>query len=149
MGAIIGRMTRLSATKLPANPANRRALERAPTNLRAKAFPGGLDCTIRDYTKKGAKLQFEISPPLEERLLVVIWSSGLAFEAETRWRHGSEIGVLFHGSRDLRRYVPPELAPVAAQWRARRQRVSRRKLMRNADAIGGWEKKALPPATEE
>ena len=36
------------------NPAERRALPRQPTTLKGKVFPGGHDCTIRDYNKRGA-----------------------------------------------------------------------------------------------
>jgi hypothetical protein len=131
-------MTRLAVTE---SVKNRRALERAPTTLRAKVFPGALDCVIRDYTKRGARLEFQGPAPLEDQLVVVIWASGLTYEAEPRWRKGSSMGVLFTGSRDLRRPAPPHLAEVAALWRARRPRITRRKLMRTSDAIGGWESK--------
>jgi len=61
-------------------------------------------------------------------LVVVVWSSGLAFEVDIRWREGRELGVRFLSSRDLRRPAPPYLAAAQAAWRKRRPRITRRKL---------------------
>lgn len=109
--------------------AERRAVERTPTTLRGKAFPGAVDCVISDYTRRGARLRFEGAAPSHARLVVVVWSSGLAFEADIRWRDGRELGVRFLSSRDLRRPAPPYLAAAQAAWRKRRPRITRRKLV--------------------
>src|ERR1700732_4162370 len=91
---------------------DRRALERMPTTLRGKVFPGAVDCVIANFTKHGALLRFDARPSLGDRLIVVVWSSGVAFEVATRWRAGDEVGVQFLSSRDLRRPAPPHLAQI-------------------------------------
>ena len=109
--------------------AERRAVERTPTALRGKVFPGAVDCILSDYTRRGARLRFEGAAPSHARFVVVVWSSGLAFEADIRWRQGRELGVRFLSSRDLRRPAPPYLAAAQAAWRKRRPRITRRKLV--------------------
>ena len=108
---------------------DRRAVERVPTALRGKVFPGAVDCVIADYTRLGARLRFDEAPPTARRFVMVVWSSGLAFEAEVKWRAGDEIGVRFASSRDLRRPAPPHLAEAQALWRKRRPRFLRRALV--------------------
>jgi hypothetical protein len=125
-------MSRLSVS---ASLAERRALERLPTALRAKVFPGAVDCVIRDYNDRGAKLAFNERTALDDQVVVVIWSSGLAFEAAIRWRAGTEIGVQFQIGRDLRRPTPAHLAEIRAQWMNRRPRISRRKLIKCSAVI--------------
>jgi hypothetical protein len=107
---------------------DRRAAERIPTSLRGKVFPGAIDCTIADFSKLGARVQFEGEPPPGVRLTLVVWSSGVAFEAAVRWRRGDELGLKFDSSRDLRRPAPPHLVEAQALWNERRPRVGRRAL---------------------
>ena len=113
----------------------RRATERQPTTLRAKVFPGGADCVVADFSKRGAKLRFATPPELRGPVVVVLWSSGLAFEVELRWRAGAEVGVRFVGSRDLRRPAPPRLADIQALWLKRRPRIGRRQLAKQAAIV--------------
>ena len=108
---------------------DRRAAERIPTSLRGKVFPGGVDCQVTDFTKLGARLRFKGPPPAGDRLIMVVWSSGVAFESVVRWRRPGEIGVAFTASRDLRRPAPPHLAEAQALWMKRRPRVGRRALI--------------------
>ena len=108
---------------------DRRAAERIPTSLRGKVFPGGIDCQVTDFTKLGARLRFDGAAPDGDRLVMVVWSSGVAFEGTVRWRRGDEIGLSFVSSRDLRRPAPPHLAEAQALWMKRRPRVRRRALI--------------------
>jgi hypothetical protein len=124
------------------SPRDRRAAERIPTSLRGKVFPGAVDCVVADFSKMGAKLRFEHGPPLGARFIMVVWSSGAAFDAVVRWRHGDEIGVQFASSRDLRRPAPPHLAEIQALWMKRRPRVGRRQL--NASPVILKQKSQLP-----
>jgi hypothetical protein len=117
------------ATSAAVASKDRRAAERIPTSLRGKVFPGALDCVLTDFTKLGARLRFEGRPPEADRMTMVVWSSGIAFEAVVRWRHGDQIGVQFAASRDLRRPAPPHLAEAQALWMKRRPRVGRRALI--------------------
>src|SRR6185312_11483016 len=90
--------------------AERRRLPRTPTSLRGKVFPGGVDCLIKDFSKGGARLRFQGAKPAEDRVVVVIWSTGVAVEAVRRWRAGAEAGFQFLHRFDLRRAVPERLA---------------------------------------
>jgi hypothetical protein len=108
---------------------DRRAAERIQTTLRGKVFPGGLDCLVTDFTKMGARLRFDGAAPDGDSMIMVVWSSGVAFEAVVRWRRTGELGVQFASSRDLRRPAPPRLAEAQAMWMKRRPRVGRRALI--------------------
>lgn len=110
-------------------------MERLPTTLRGKLFPGADDCVVANFTRHGACLRFGSLPQIGERVILVVWSSGVAFEALTRWRAGDEVGVQFLSSRDLRRPAPPHLAEIQALWLKRRPRISRRTLIRTAPII--------------
>jgi hypothetical protein len=107
---------------------DRRAAERIPTTLRGKVFPGALDCLVTDFTKMGARLRFIGPAPDGDRMIMVVWSSGVAFESVVRWRRTGELGVQFVSSRDLRRPAPPHLMEAQALWMKRRPRVGRRAL---------------------
>jgi len=138
-------------TSVAFSPArDRRAVERIATSLRGKTFPGPVDCLIADFTKHGARLRFAGPPPPENRFVMVVWSSGVAFEVETRWRHGAEIGVRFLSSRDLRRPAPDYLADAQAAWRKRRPRLRRKALVANAAILRPVRRRAAratpPPA---
>lgn len=124
---------------------DRRAAPRTPTTLRGKVFPGAVDCTISDFNKRGARLRFSGPPPRDETLVVVVWSSGQAFEATLRWRSDDEIGVQFEASRDLRRPAPPHLAEIQEQWLKRRPRIARRELIAKSaiiDKPSRWPRRA-------
>ncbi|MGH6955062.1 MAG: PilZ domain-containing protein [Caulobacteraceae bacterium] len=114
------------------SPKDRRVAERIATSLRGKVFPRGTDCIVADFSKRGARLRFADAPPPGERMTMVVWSSGVAFEATVRWRRGLEIGVEFASSRDLRRPAPPHLAEAQALWMKRRPKVGRRALVKSA-----------------
>jgi hypothetical protein len=118
-------------------PGDRRKYKRVETRLRGKVFPGGLDCIIHDYSARGARLGFSGPPPAGERLVLVIWTTGLAFDATRRWTGRAEMGVQFRHPVDLRSSVPAHLAEIKAQWLNRRARLGRREL-NNCGAIERW-----------
>jgi hypothetical protein len=118
-----------------ADYADRRALERLTTTLRGKVFPGGADCVIADYNARGAKLHFEERPALGDKIVVVVWSSGWAFEAAPRWRAGLEVGVQFISSCDFRGRVPAHLAAIRELWRKRRPHIGRREMIKSSAMI--------------
>ena len=125
----------MAQAAFPATFKERRAAERVPTTLRGKAFAGTSntprDCLIADFSKRGARLRFEGAAPDEDQFIVVVWSSGLAFEAKLRWRRGDEMGVQFLGSRDLRRPPPPQLEAIRSLWLRRRPRLRRQAIIGN------------------
>jgi hypothetical protein len=114
---------------------DRRAADRLTTALRGKVFPGAADCVIADFSKRGARLRFDEAPPADACFVLVVWSSGLAFQAEVRWSEGDELGVEFMSSRDLRRPAPPHLAEIQSLWLKRRPRMQRRTLLKKAPII--------------
>ena len=105
------------------------------TTLRGKVFPGAVDCLITDYNAKGARLHFEEHPEVGEHVILVVWSSGLAFEATPRWRTDLEVGVQFVASCDFRGRVPAHLAAIRAIWRKRRPHIGRRKMLKTSAMI--------------
>jgi len=122
-------MTLMRQSAAFASAKDRRAAERIPTTLRGKVFPGALDCVVTDFTKMGARLRFDGAAPDGDKMIMVVWSSGVAFEAVVRWRRTDELGVQFASSRDLRRPAPPHLIEAQALWMNRRPRVGRRALI--------------------
>ena len=112
----------------PTSAADRRDSERTPTTLRGKVFPGQVDCVITDFSRRGARLRFEGPPPADERIVVVIWTAGIAVEAIRCWRRDVEAGWQFLNRFDLRGTVPERLADVKTQWLNRRHRLRRGEL---------------------
>ena len=106
-----------------ADPAERRREERMPTTLRGKAFPGAVDCIVSDMSEHGACLTFEGEAVSDDRLLLVIWSTGIAFEADVRWRQGQRVGVLFCARRDFRAQTPARFHEARALWRQSRPKL--------------------------
>ncbi len=117
-------------------PADRRRAPRTPTTLRAKVFPGGWDCVVNDFSRGGARLRFAGEAPADDRIVLVLWSTGIAFEAVRCWRDGAEAGWRFLGRFDLRQTVPARLAEVKAQWRDRRHKLRRNELRDSGVMLG-------------
>ena len=118
-------------------PQERRAIPRKPTTLRGKAFPGGLDCVVRDYNERGARVQFDGAHPDQEQFILVVWSTGLAFEGQVRWRAGEEVGLRFLRSCDFRGRTPAFFWAARAEWLRSRPRLSRRKMTVGSAMMGG------------
>ena len=118
-------------------PSERRAIPRKPTTLRGKAFPGGFDCVVKDYNERGAKVQFDGAHSDQEQFILVVWSTGLAFEGQVRWRAGEEVGLRFLRSCDFRGRTPAFFWAARAEWLRSRPRLSRRKLNVGSAMMGG------------
>jgi len=113
----------------------RRALERMATTLRGKLFPGAVDCLITDYNAKGARLHFDERPIVGDHVVLVVWSSGVCFEAVPRWRAGDDVGVQFTNTCDFRGRTPAHLATIRAQWKKRRPHIRRRQMLKTSAMI--------------
>ncbi len=109
-------------------PAERRAIPRQSTTLRGRTFPGNHDCVVRDYNERGARLQFVGARPEAEQFILVVWSTGLAFEGQVRWRTGEEVGLRFLRNCDFRGRTPAFFWDARAEWLRSRPKLSRRKL---------------------
>ena len=135
----------MSLAEADTNPAERRSLPRQPTTLRGKVFPGGADCTIRDYNERGARLQFSGPAPSDDQFIVVVWSTGHAFEGQVRWRGGQEVGVLFLKSCDFRGRTPSFFWAARAEWLRSRPKLPRRALGVRSAMLDAPSKLSAPP----
>jgi hypothetical protein len=126
----------MSLAEADISPAERRALPRQPTTLRGRVFPGNLDCTVRDYNERGARLQFSGAAPEDDQFILVMWSTGQAFEGQVRWRGGQETGVLFLRSCDFRGRTPSFFWTARAEWLRSRPKLPRRTLKVRSTMIG-------------
>ncbi len=118
----------MSVSSVAMHAPDRRKMERPATTLRAKVFPGALDCLVKDFHRGGARLRFSGPTPADDRIIVVIWSTGMAVEAVRRWRAGAEAGFQFLHRFDLRGAVPESLAEAKRAWVGRREKLRRNKL---------------------
>jgi len=118
----------MTVTETDQQGAERRLLERMPTTLRGKVFPGPVDCVVKDFNERGAKLHFDGPPPAGERLIFVVWTSGMAFEAQVRWRAADNLGVQFIQRCDFRARTPAMFWPARALWLKSRKPLRRTKV---------------------
>lgn len=125
----------MNDTSAPPQGAERRALPRLPTALRGRIFPGGADCIIKDYNERGARIQAPDGLPDAERLILVVWSTGLAFEGHIRWRSGEEVGLRFSRSSDFRGRVPALFWEAREEWLRSRPKLPRRALISQSAMI--------------
>lgn len=93
------------------------SLGRAPQIARKKSFLKGtvyfnhqhssVECTIRDFSEYGARLQFPSPVTLPDPVELEIPARDLTLQAHVRWREDDEVGVSFdQGEAE----DPPELA---------------------------------------
>lgn len=99
----------------------RRIEERAPIQASARIFYGPdlaiwADCTIRDRSGVGAKVEVGALYQLPARLVLVDTGRGVACDAVVRWRRGDMAGLKFEAQHDLRQPVKAELAGVQIVW---------------------------------
>ncbi len=112
---------------------DRRSLERMPTTLRGRVFPSESDCLITDYNERGAKLHFPQSLSPGDEIVVVLWSTGLGFEAMVRWTTPEDVGVRFIQRCDFRGRVPSRFMEIKALWLKSRPKVRRpERMLRSA-----------------
>lgn len=75
------------------------------------------DCTIRNLSGHGAKIQCSLTPNLPPDLWVVVIKQALAHRATIAWRRGEEFGARFHEAHDLTTTTDPRLDVVRRVWR--------------------------------
>lgn len=82
-----------------APPVAERAAPRGRTLLRAcVVFNGGLaslDCTVRDLSDTGAKLEFAGPAAVPSHFRLMIPKLGQSFHAQKRWQRDQHVGVSF------------------------------------------------------
>lgn len=107
-----------------------------PTTLRGKAFPGAVDCIVADFSDGGARLTFEDEAAPGDHLLLVIWSTGVAFESEIRWRDGCRLGVQFLSRCDFRSNTPAAFHEAREIWRKSRPKLKRAHRVMRSPMLG-------------
>jgi hypothetical protein len=75
------------------------------------------DCTIRNLSPGGAKLQTTLAASLPREFWLIQIKKGCACRASVAWRRGDEVGVRFEAEHDLTRETDPDLAIVRRVWR--------------------------------
>lgn len=75
------------------------------------------DCTIRNLTSGGAKLQSSLAASLPREVWLIVIKQARAYRATIAWRRGEEVGVRFDSEHDLVRDTNPDLAIVRRVWR--------------------------------
>jgi hypothetical protein len=99
----------------------RRRDQRVRTLLSGKLVFGvhGLtaDCTIRNLSASGAKLQTSLAATLPREVWLIVVKQGRAYRSTIAWRRGEELGVHFEAEHDLARDNDPDLAIVRRVWR--------------------------------
>ena len=98
---------------------DRRREPRSLVDLPARVYPGAVACTVCDRSASGARLRFAHSVVLPQTIIVVLWQSGQAHEAQVVWREGAEAGLKFLRAADLKGMVPAAFAGVKAAWNSR------------------------------
>jgi len=119
-------MPQLDPSNAEATSRERRGDRRQRTLLHGKlVFPAAgvsQDCTIRNMSGDGARLQTSAPPMLSAGGVVVVTKTGAAHEIDLVWRRGGELGVKFTASHDLNAGAPSRLAHARRLWTEHRAR---------------------------
>ena len=103
----------------PISHDDRRSAVRLAVRLEARLFPGGRPCLIKDISLKGARIELTGQESAPDDLVLVIWGTGQAFEAQAVWWRGSEIGVRFIRTCELSRPAPLTFREAQLAWTGR------------------------------
>jgi hypothetical protein len=101
------------------NYEERRTEPRLAVRLEARLFPGGRPCLVKDISLKGARIELSGPESASDELVLVVWLTGQAFEAQAVWWRGSEIGVRFIRTCELSRPAPPTFREAQLAWAGR------------------------------
>ena len=75
------------------------------------------DCTIRNLSSGGAKIQTTMAAALPRDLWLVVIKQGVAYRASIAWRTEQTLGLRFQATHDLSTDLDPQLARVRHVWR--------------------------------
>ena len=101
--------------------AERRAEPRLAANSPARLFYGPgwkhwLDCTIKDRSTGGAKVQAPALFDLPNQLMLLDFQLGKAFEAQLRWRKAELAGLWLASGHELKDLNNPAFAEIRETW---------------------------------
>ena len=105
----------MSMTASP-DPKERRSAVRVPVRLDARIFPGPRECLVRDLSAHGARIQFCEPGHGPDEVVLVLWDSGQAFEAQAVWWLNDEIGVRFIRACELTEPAPAMFQEAKVAW---------------------------------
>ena len=105
----------MSMTATP-SPQDRRTDVRVPVRLDARLFPGHRSCLVRDLSANGARIQFVEPGAGPDEVVLVLWDSGQAFEAQAVWWLNDEIGVRFIRACELTEPAPAMFQEAKVAW---------------------------------
>jgi len=75
------------------------------------------DCTVRNLTARGAKVQTPVASTLSREVWLVVTKSGTAYRAVQAWRRDEEVGLRFLSQHKLDEDRSPDLKIVRHVWR--------------------------------
>jgi len=85
-----------------------------------------LACVVRNFSQRGAKIEFENSAMVPDRVDFEIERRGLSCRARLVWRDRNAAGLVFSDARETSDVIPLDLArKLRATERANRQLQSR------------------------
>lgn len=94
----------------------RRTAVRVPVRLDARLFPGHRDCLVKDLSASGARIQFTEPGGAPDEVVLVLWDSGQAFEAQAVWWLNDEIGLRFIRACELTQPAPAMFQEAKVAW---------------------------------
>jgi PilZ domain-containing protein len=116
-----GRVTAASA-KTDLRAFAREAVRR-PAKVLA-GMNGALDVTIVDFSVAGAKIKLPGNAAPARRFVLLDVGAGVAYAAELVWHKGSDAGLKFSKSANLRGLVPAEFSAARQFWLSRNERTA-------------------------
>ena len=69
-----------------------------------------LDCVVRNFSRSGAKIEFENSTMLPDRVDFEIERKGLSCRARLVWRDRNAAGLVFSDAQETSDVIPLDLA---------------------------------------
>jgi hypothetical protein len=99
-------------------PADRRHTPRTAANARGIVVAPGIEiaCIIADTSDGGLKVRLDRALVLPARVIVVDVAAGLAIEAQSAWRQGTETGLKRLDQASLRGLVPSRWLAAREAW---------------------------------
>ncbi|MBI1198470.1 MAG: hypothetical protein GC203_11465 [Phenylobacterium sp.] len=108
----------------------RRSEPREPVRQPARVLHGPklalwADCTIRDLSRSGAKLEISHFYKLPPRFVLIQFQEARAIEVVLKWRRSDLAGVAFERIHPLQELEDQRLAPAREAWLALQSGLSR------------------------
>jgi hypothetical protein len=114
--------SRMKAAALSKTDTDRRSSRRRKALLSGKIIDRNgsslVDCTIRDISDGGAGIEFAAGQIVPNQVFLMDIRSGVAYEAEVRWRQPRRAGLCFVRSFSLSGVVPEKIRHLKQLWEA-------------------------------